>query len=446
MKLRELLSLIFQNLNRRKGRVFLTAIGVVIGTAAVVILVSLAQGLRQNASEQFGNIAQMSQISVMPDWESVSMQVQEIQPGMAGYEMPQPAPITPEAIEGFRTIPGVGAVIPRAWLQASAMMKLGKLETWASIIGLGTDDMAVLGYEMASGISTLSKGSVIVGQEVARNFYDPSMRPGQDPPPPPDLQGQVIQLILTKWVEDSSGNMIETRKVLRLEVAGVIQSSRDEADYSVYMPLEQVLEINAWVNGRRFDPKRDGYEMAVVIVDDRERVLDIAAQINEMGYMAYTPQEFIQGVNSFFIILQVIFGGVGGVALLVAAIGIANTMTMAILERTREIGLMKAVGATNQDVLSLFLGEAAGIGFIGGIGGVLLGLLLGELINVFGNIYMAGQSSGMYGGMGSGLSVSTPVWLVLFALLFSTVIGLISGLYPAVRAASLVPVQALKYE
>lgn len=186
--------------------------------------------------------------------------------------------------------------------------------------------------------------------------------------------------------------------------------------------------------------------MALVIADDREQVLDITDRINEMGYMAQTPQEFIQGVNSFFVVLQIIFGGIGAVALLVAAIGIANTMTMAILERTREIGLMKAVGATNQDVLSIFLGEAAGIGFIGGVGGILIGLLAGELINVLGSVYMAGQSAPSYGGMGGGISVSTPLWLILFAIAFSTLIGLLSGLYPALRAASLVPVRALKYE
>ena len=129
-----------------------------------------------------------------------------------------------------------------------------------------------------------------------------------------------------------------------------------------------------------------------------------------------------------------------------AAIGIANTMTMAILERTREIGLMKAIGATNRDVLSIFLGEAAGIGFVGGVGGILLGILIGKGINILGSVYMAGQSSGGYSGLGSGISVVTPVWLILFAILFSTLIGLLSGLYPALRAASLVPVKALKYE
>jgi putative ABC transport system permease protein len=250
---------------------------------------------------------------------------------------------------------------------------------------------------------------------------------------------------ISKWVSDDMGNGMEVKKSLRLKVAGIIESSQSEADYTVFMSLDQVLDINGWVMGQRFNPAQDGYDMAMVIAEDRDQVIDIAEQISNLGFMANTPQEFIQGVNSFFVVLQVIFGGVGGVALLVAAIGIANTMTMAILERTREIGLMKAVGATNRDVLSIFLGEAAGIGFIGGVGGILLGVLAGKLINVLGSVYMAGQSSASY-GMGSGISVVTPAWLILFAIAFSTLIGLLSGLYPALRAASLVPVRALKYE
>ena len=440
MKLRELLNLILLNLNRRKGRVLLTAVGVVIGTAAVVVLVSLAQGLKQNANAQFGKIAEMSQISVYPDWESQWPQVD-----MGMNEVAPPPPITQAVINDFSAIPFVNAVIPRAWMQAMGMMKTGKMEAYANIIGIGTDDLAVLGFDMKSGTSELTKGSIIIGEEVLKSFYDPSNYVMEEPPTPIDLQDKTIQLVLTKWSDDGSGNYIETKKVITLNVAGIIRSTRSESDYSVYMTLNEVLDINAWVNGRRFDEKKDGYEMAIVIVEDREKVLDIASQINSLGFMANTPQEFIQGVNSFFVVLQVIFGGVGGVALLVAAIGIANTMTMAILERTREIGLMKAVGATNQDVLSIFLGESAGIGFIGGVGGVLLGLLLGELINIFGSVYMAGQSNPMMGSTG-GLSVATPLWLILFALLFSTLIGLISGVYPAVRAASLVPVMALKNE
>jgi putative ABC transport system permease protein len=185
--------------------------------------------------------------------------------------------------------------------------------------------------------------------------------------------------------------------------------------------------------------------MAVVKVADADQVIDITDQIAEMGFQAYTPQAFVQGINNFFVVLQVIFGGVGAIALLVAAIGIANTMTMSILERTREIGLMKAVGATNSNVLAIFLGEAAGIGFIGGLGGVLIGWLAGQGINVIALVFLANQA-GQQGGAPPSVAVYTPLWLPLFALVFSTMIGMLSGLYPALRAATMIPVMALKYE
>jgi putative ABC transport system permease protein len=180
-------------------------------------------------------------------------------------------------------------------------------------------------------------------------------------------------------------------------------------------------------------------------VTDVDQVIAVNDQIVQMGFQAFTPQAFVQGINNFYVILQVIFGGVGAIALLVAAIGIANTMAMSILERTREIGLMKAVGATNRDVLAIFLGEASGIGFIGGLGGVVIGWLAGQGINVIAIVYLANQA-GQQGGAPPSVAVYTPLWLPLFALIFSTLIGMLSGLYPALRAATMIPVLALKYE
>jgi putative ABC transport system permease protein len=276
---------------------------------------------------------------------------------------------------------------------------------------------------------------------VPNNFYDPKIRPGQDPPPPPALYGQQIQLVVSKW--DAQG--VETRKNLSLRVTGVLKETRGESDWTIYMPLDQIKSINEWAMNRRINYNKDGYSQVIVKVSEVDQVLDISQQITDMGFQAYTPQSFVQGINNFYKILQVIFGGVGAIALLVAAIGIANTMAMSILERTREIGLMKAVGATNRDVLAIFLGEAAGIGFLGGFGGVVIGWLAGQGLNVIAIVYLASQA-GQQGGAPPSVAVYTPYWLPLFALLFSTFIGMISGLYPALRAATMIPVLALKYE
>jgi len=449
MKLIDVLRLIFGNLNRRKGRVALTAVGVVIGTAAVVILVSLAIGLQKNANQQLYGIGDLTQIQVSPSYGMM-------EGGMKGVVMAAPAggggPVGPNglqtpklltnsALDELRAIPGVTAAIPRDWMMASLVIKYNRLEGGSNVIGIGTDNLGELGLEASQGTVELAKGSIIVGPQIANNFYDPHMRPGQTPPPPPDLYDQQLMFVYTKW--DQSG--AEIRKTIAYKVSGVLAQTNGESDWSIYMRLDDLKSINEWSSGRRINYNKDGYSQVTVKVDDVKKVIDINKQINDMGYQASTPQSFLQGINNFYMILQVIFGGVGAIALLVAAIGIANTMAMAILERTREIGLMKAVGATNRDVLSIFLGEAAGIGFLGGLGGVMLGWLSGQGINVAAIVYLA-QQTAQQGGPPPSVAVYTPLWLPAFALIFATLIGLISGLYPALRAATLVPVQALKYE
>ena len=444
MKILDLVRLILGNLSRRKARVALTAIGVVIGTAAVVILVSLAIGLQRNANEQLYGIGDLTQIQVMPAYEMMEggggMVVSVGGGGRPGE--PQAARLlTNSALDELRTIPGVSSVIPREYLMTGVMVKYQKLEGGVNVIGVDTADLADLGLEAIEGGTELGRNTVVIGAMVPNNFYDPRIRPGQEPPPPPQLYGQQIQVTVIKW--DAEGN--EIRKNLSLRVSGVLKETRGESDWTVYFPLDQIKVLNEWAQGRRINYNKAGYGQVIVKVQDVEQVLDISEQITEMGFQAFTPQSFVQGINNFYVILQFIFGGVGAIALLVAAIGIANTMAMSILERTREIGLMKAVGATNRDVLGIFLGEAAGIGFIGGLGGVIIGWLAGQGINVIAIVYLANQAS-QQGGPPPSVAVYTPVWLPLFALIFSTIIGMISGLYPALRAATMIPVQALKYE
>lgn len=438
----DLVYLIFDNLNRRKGRVALTAIGVIIGTAAIIIMVSLAIGLQTNANKQLFGIGDLTRIEVFPNYGGGGpgpMVVEAVGPGGQPANMKL---VTNETLEELAQIPGVATVIPRDSLMGTVIISVNRMEGYPYIIGEGIDDLTLVGLKPLQGELKLEKGTAVVGSRTAQSFYDPRQRPGQEPPPPPDLYNANLKFTLIKYTQDGT----EVRKSVPLRVGGVIAESGGEADYAFYMSLADVTAYNEWLMGRRINRNKDGYQAVIVRVEDVRDVLDIADQISALGYQAYSPQQYLQPMNSFYLVLQVIFGALGAIALLVAAIGIANTMAMAILERTREIGLMKAVGATNRDVLSVFLGESAGIGLIGGLGGVLLGWGAGQIVNVLALAYFAGQSANQPGPPPPSVVVSTPFWLPIFALAFAIFIGLISGLYPALRAATLIPVNALKYE
>jgi putative ABC transport system permease protein len=445
MRLIDLLAMVVENISRRKGRVALTAIGVVIGTAAVVVLVSLGIGLQRNATQQLGGISDLTLINVSPTYGEAfygggggggRVVVAE-----SSAEIPEQTLITDQSLEELAALPGVVGVYPRDYLQGGATIKYGRLENYPGILGVTQAELLELDLSIQQGTTELARGTTVVGSYIPQGFYNPFLRPNEDPPTPPDLFGESVNMILYRY----SSEGVETRRTISLRVVGILRETRGESDYSMYVPLSDLDAYNQWLTGRRVNRHRDGYPAALVRARDSSVVLDLADQITAMGYQAFTPLSFVQGINSFFAILQVIFGGVGAIALLVAAIGIANTMTMAILERTREIGLMKALGATNGGVLGLFLGEAAGIGFIGGVGGVALGWAAGQAINVLAMAYLAGQVA-QTGGLPPTVAVYTPPWLPAFALIFATLIGVLSGLYPALRAATLVPVVALKYE
>jgi putative ABC transport system permease protein len=443
MRFIDLIQLVFYNLGRRKGRVLLTAIGVVIGTAAVVVLVSLAVGLQKNATQQLWGINDLTSIEVYPGFsmEGSMSGVKLMGGGGGGNGDDGMIRITPAAVEEIAALPGVKLIVKQDYLNTMMEMVFGKLRGYAGIMGVDIDDLAVMGLTASEGTTELVRGTAVIGSWINKNFYDPNARPTDPPVEPPQLLGETLRFVLIKYTEDGQ----EVRKTYNIKITGVLAETRGQADGSVYMRLDEVTAWNEWARGTRINRNKEGYAMIIVKAENPDVVIELADQINSLGFMANTPQAVVEGINSFFTVLQIVFGGVGAIALLVAAIGIANTMTMSILERTREIGLMKAVGATNQDVLSIFLGEAAGIGFIGGLGGVLLGWGSSAVLNLIALSYFASQVSEQ-GGMPPTMVTTTPLWLPIFGLVFATLVGLVSGLYPALRAATMVPVNALKYE
>ena len=191
---------------------------------------------------------------------------------------------------------------------------------------------------------------------------------------------------------------------------------------------------------RIFCEKR-GYDGLVVKAASVGAVSALQEQVRAMGFEATSLGNFLDLANRVFAMLNAMLGSVGALALLVAALGVTNTMIMAVYERTREIGMMKATGASRGDILRLFVAEASLIGFLGGLLGLVLGTLLGRGVDWAAHWYL--RSQGVQ-GIGS-LSV-VPLWLAVGVIAFGTLIGLAAGIYPAWRASRLDPVAALRYE
>ncbi len=231
-----------------------------------------------------------------------------------------------------------------------------------------------------------------------------------------------------------------------LKIVGITDldpdSMRGTGRARVFLPLKLAQNLHVMPSEMR-DASVNGeatYTSISVRVKNPNQVPAVEDAIKKMGFSAFSIVDATNSMRQFFAVLDVFLAIFGSLALAVASIGIVNTLVMAILERRREIGIMKAIGASDGDVRGLFFAEAGAMGVVGGIGGVALGWGIGRLINFVTNIYLARQH------FPSAEIWSVPLWLVLGAITFSIIVSLLSGLYPAGRAARLDPVQALRYE
>jgi putative ABC transport system permease protein len=236
---------------------------------------------------------------------------------------------------------------------------------------------------------------------------------------------------------------------LKLKIVGVAdldpESMRGPTRARVFLPLKlaeslHVMQPTDLREISRAPTDQPVYSSVSVRVKNPSQVQTVEDAIKKMGFNTFSILDASRSIQQFFKVLDVFLGIFGSLALAVAFIGIVNTLVMAILERRREIGIMKAIGASDGDVKRLFFAEAGAMGILGGIVGVALGWAIGQLINLGTNVYLKRQS------FPPEHFWSVPWWLVVFALVFSFLVSLAAGLYPAGRAARLDPVQALRYE
>lgn len=428
MTKRDMVTIAWKNLMRRKGRTILTVLGMVIGVTAIIVMVSLGLGLSK------------SQMDMVKQWGSLNEV--DVSPGWSNDGSDSPIKITDEVIAQIEQMEGVSSVIPM--VRGNLPVKYGKLSGDLSLIGIAPEDMDKLGYTLGAGRS-LQAGdriSVVLGSQVGDSFYDPTdEKYWENYQYDPEKIYQKTLAMVNQRLDGQLENF-ETSKIkkLKVEVVGVLSDEGNSgATWNVYAPLSFVEDCRKFTltEEEKKAEKKNGksYQQIKVLTEDMVYSKAIAEELTNQGYYADSIATTLEGLENQSRTIQAVLGGIGGITLLVAAISIINTMIMSIYERTKEIGVMKVIGASFHDVRMLFLTEAGLIGLMGGILGVLVSLGLSKLINQLAAAYMA--------DMEMTLSLIPP-WLVLFAVGFSILIGLVAGIYPANKAVKLSPIEAIR--
>ena len=449
MKPRDLSDLALRNLREAILRNVLTTLGVAVGVASLVAMLSLGVGLQQLASRRLSQSGLFDTIFVTP--KNSFRGVGRARPEMESDKPPRP--LDEGARKEFEKLPNVIEVFPQ--IRFFTEVRFNNKPYATVVAGLPESSRNSGAFDGMQGnfFSSPTAEEAILQIEFAKDLSDK----------PASLLGQAITL---RYAErqaipaagDSSSAPSEASegfsvvpKELKLKIIGVVETE-PAAGYGGYgnarllMPLDtastlraaQVNDLRDIVRGSTAN--KVTFPSLSVRASSPSKVEALEASIKSMGFNAFSLLDASKSLRTFFSVFDLLLGIFGSLALAVATLGIVNTLVMAILERRREIGVLKALGAADADVQQLFFVEAGVMGLFGGFLGVFFGWALGRAITFGTNVYLKRQALNPIE-----LS-SVPWWLILAGIVFAVLVSLVAGLYPASRAAKLNPVDALRYE
>ncbi len=476
MKFTDYVRYAFKNLGRQKLRTFLTIIAVVIGAVAVTTLISIGQNVSKSFTEMINNMGVLSMVTVSADPDAEGSGLLNVNYDASGGQK-----ITDATVTEVKKINHVVDASPVTAVQFEFMrLKDGSSnkKIRSDIIALDPNSNAMK-VDVVAGRAVKSDdaGKIVLGQGAAKSFGfgdNPEGVVGKkllfqtkgyytgwgvDVPKPPENAGE-------DWWDEQGKKKLE----IEAEIIGVAAATGE--DHQNYTNIEWARATKTerrweqdktarddWDQRRKRteesgssfrekEPpvqlistdrlKSEGYNSIILKVDSPDNTDKVVADVVKLKYGANTAKEMIDQILKLIKVISDILASIGGLALVVAAIGIINTMAMAIFERTREIGVMRACGATRATVRRLFTFEAALIGFLGGALGVAISYGAAEA----GNYYL--EQSGNVGAIPVEDFVYFPYWLIGGVVCFTTIIAFFAGLYPAFKAARLNPVEALR--
>jgi len=458
-----MIKMTLQNLTRRKSRTILTVLGVVVGCCAIVTMMSIGFGVQNSQQIMLEGMGDLTLIQVYSGGRKDTK-------------------LDDDAIRKFQNIANVDVAVGKTQLNNVNMTVYAgdndRYEMqWVNVVGINKDAMEKFGFQLLEGSYPKNSFEVLAGQYAAYNLMD-TLRPDgnntisrwdymysydpntgemteNDPSALPDpymqLTGQTLKLELYSY-ED-----YDAKKYQEVKVTGIVKEDYNK-DYSTSEGLI-FFTTDLQALQKMFYPssnQKTEYSEIYVKAKDISQVADIESDIKQMGYSTYSMESVRKPLEEEARKQQMMLGGLGAVSLFVAALGICNTMIMSISERTREIGVMKALGCYLGNIRTVFLMEAGFIGLIGGIIGSVISFFISVGMNVFTTEAAKSIEITDFATFWSRITTAmdtanspmsiVPLWLYAFAILFSIVIGLGSGFYPANKAVHISAMEAIKRE
>ena len=422
MKLRDKTGLAWSNLGRRKARTLLTATGVVVGITTVVTMVSLINGVQNQVRLQFEKLG-LDRVVVSPPSEDGG--------GFPGFDMlggERTKIITDKDVARWKSWPQVTEALPNIELPfgVQAQWKLAGAKKDVGVRLGGDSDRRGLMNQNAVAVAgdverKLQSGEIVVSEGAMKRLKT-SLSPQQ-------LIGKTATVTLRAPRNQNQS--------YSLKIIGV----SDQKSPVLQLATPDRLKMKIWWNDDPDALKTDGYDSVMLRCQDVSGARSLVEQLRKEKWQVLSIDALLEAADRIFTLVGVALALVGGIALFVAAIGIVNTMIMAIYERTREIGTLKAMGASRGDIRTLFMIEAGMIGLLGGVLGLGFSWILGRGLNAASGIYA--RTRGV--PLPDNLFLITPI-LALEAIAFAILIGVVAGLYPANRASKLDPLNALRQE
>jgi putative ABC transport system permease protein len=412
------------NMGRRKMRSFLASLGVLVGTVTIVLLVSLASGVRQHINRQFETIG-LDRLTVFPVGRSPFG-------GRGPFSPPSNSGggkkiITPADLARWKDWPGVVKITPEISLPGSVNLEL-RWEDKVQPVKMGERQArpgppgmwSATPEPMAGTLELPDQGAIVLSQGTAKalGFAADQMA---------DLLDMEIVLRTSRG---------ETQNFIL-----IVQGISSENSTTIQVSVSDRIAMKSWWFNTNNLLESEGYDSVTIRAADVTQARTLIARFREEGFDVQSLDMVVDVANRIVMAVTVLLVMIGSVALLVASIGIANTMIMAVYERTREIGILKALGASSSDIRRLFMIEAGFIGLAGGVMGLLAGWAAGSVLNQGILWYFRHREMPMR----DGFFVVTPL-LALGVTVFAAFIGVTAGLFPAHRASSLDPLEALRHE